>query len=163
MAHYGDYQNEIYAAGLRGVLPRLPVDAAALEARAEAAMPPHVLNYVQGGCGDEFTQRRNVEAFHHWGMVPRMMVDTSSRDLSIELFGVAIPTPLFLSPIGVTGICTADGHGDLAAARASAATGVPMMASTLGNDPLERVIEAAGETPAFFNSTRRKTPSLPRA
>ena len=163
MAHYGDYQNEIYAAGLRGVLPRLPVDAAGLEARAEAAMPPHVLDYVQGGCGDEFTQHRNVEAFHHWGMVPRMMVDTSSRDLSIELFGLTMPTPLFLSPIGVTGICTADGHGDLAAARASAATGVPMMASTLGNDPLERVIEAAGETPAFFNSTRRKTPSLPRA
>ncbi|RIA37512.1 lactate 2-monooxygenase [Hephaestia caeni] len=150
MAQFGDYQNEIYAAGLRGVLPKLPVDAATLEARAEAAMPPHVLNYVQGGCGDEATQRRNSTAFADWGMVPRMMVDTRVRDLSIELFGLTLPTPIFLSPIGVTGICTADGHGDLAAARASAATGVPMMVSTLANDPLERVAEALGDTPGFF-------------
>ncbi|MCM8729373.1 alpha-hydroxy-acid oxidizing protein [Hephaestia sp. GCM10023244] len=150
MAQFGDYQNEIYAAGLRGVLPRLPVDAATLEARAEAAMPPHVLDYVQGGCGDEATQRRNSAAFADWGMVPRMMVDTRVRDLSIELFGQTLPTPLFLSPIGVTGICTPDGHGDLAAARAAAATGVPMMVSTLANDPLERVAEALGDTPGFF-------------
>src|SRR3546814_5789302 len=33
MVQFGDYQNEIYAAGLRGVLPKLPVDAATLEAR----------------------------------------------------------------------------------------------------------------------------------
>ncbi|HVI99825.1 MAG TPA: alpha-hydroxy-acid oxidizing protein [Sphingomonas sp.] len=150
MASFGDYQNELYAAGLRGVLPRLPVDAAGLEARAEAAMPPHVLHYVQGGCGDEATQRRNVAAFADWGMVPRMMVDTRARDLSIDLFGLTLPTPIFLSPIGVTGICTADGHGDLAAAQASAVTGVPMMVSTLGNDPLETVAEALGDTPGFF-------------
>lgn len=49
MPHFGDYQNEIYGAGLRGVLPKLPVDYATLVQRATAAMPPHVLNYVQGG------------------------------------------------------------------------------------------------------------------
>jgi lactate 2-monooxygenase len=113
-------------------------------------MPPHVRDYVQGGCGDEHTQRRNVEAFRHWGMVPRMLVDSSTRDLSIELFGLTLPTPLFMSPIGVTGICTPDGPGDLAAARASAATGVPMMVSTLTNDPLEAVAATLGDTPAFF-------------
>ena len=53
MGHFGDYQNEIYGAGLRGVLPKVPVDYATLVQRATAAMPPHVLNYVQGGCGDE--------------------------------------------------------------------------------------------------------------
>jgi lactate 2-monooxygenase len=157
---FGDYQNEIYAAGLRGVLPKLPVDTATLERRAEAAMPPHVLNYVQGGCGDEATQRRNVAAFADWGMVPRMMVDTRVRDLSVELFGLELPTPVFLSPIGVTGICTPDGHGDLAAARASAATGVPMMVSTLANDPVETVAEALGSTPGFFQLYTPKNEEL---
>lgn len=160
MGHYGDYQNAIYLAGLKGVLPKLPVDAATLEARAEAAMPPHVLNYVQGGCGDETTQRRNVTAFGHWGMVPRMLVDTGSRDLSVELFGLKLPTPLFLSPIGVTGICTADGHGDLAAATASAETGVPMMVSTLANDPLETVAGALGGTPGFFQLYTPRDPGV---
>jgi lactate 2-monooxygenase len=150
MPHYGDYQNLIYGAGLQGVIPRVPVDFATLQARAAAAMSPHVLTYVQGGCGDEWTQDQNAAAFRHWGMVPRMMVDARQRDLSIELFGMKLPSPLFMAPIGVTGICTQDGHGDLAAARASATTGVPLCASTLSNDPLEDVAGACGDTPAFF-------------
>lgn len=150
MPHYGDYQNLIYGAGLQGVSPRLPVDHALLVQRATAAMPPQVLTYVQGGCGDEWTQDQNAAAFRHWGMVPRMMVDASKRDLSIELFGRQLPSPVFMAPIGVNGICTPDGHGDLAAATASALTGVPFCASTLSNDPLEDVHAACGDTPAFF-------------
>ena len=150
MPHYGDYQNAIYGAGLAGVVPKLPVDFATLEARATAAMPASVRDYVQGGCGDETTQRRNATAFGEWGMVPRMMVDGSARDLSVDLLGLRLPHPLFMAPIGVNGICTPDGHGDLAAARAAAETGVPFMASTLANDPLEAVAGAMGTTPGFF-------------
>jgi lactate 2-monooxygenase len=150
MPHFGDYQNEIYGAGLRGVLPKVPVDYATLVQRATAAMPPHVLNYVQGGCGDEWTQDQNADAFHHWGMVPRMMVGTTSRDLSTEIFGHTYHSPLFMSPIGVTGICGQDQHGDIAAAKASAMTGVPMTVSTLGNDTLEEVATHLGDTPGFF-------------
>ena len=160
MPHYGDYQNAIYNAGLSGVVPRLPVDYATLEQRASAAMPPSVLGYVQGGCGDEFTQRNNADAFRHWGMTPRMMVDCSRRDLSIDLFGMRLPSPIFMAPVGVIGICTQDGHGDLAAARASAETGVPLMASTLSNDPLESVAGALGETPGFFQLYTPKDKAL---
>lgn len=160
MPHFGDYQNAIYLAGLRGIVPSLPVDFASLEARACAALPPSVRDYVQGGCGDEFTQRNNADAFHHWGMVPRMMVDCSTRDLSIDLFGLRLPTPLFMSPIGVIGLCTQDGHGDLAAARASVATQVPLVASTLSNDPLETVAETLGDTPGFFQLYTPKSKEL---
>jgi lactate 2-monooxygenase len=160
MPHYGDYQNAIYNAGLSGVIPKLPVDYATLEQRASAAMPPSVLGYVQGGCGDEFTQDNNAHAFRHWGMTPRMMVDCSKRDLSVELFGMRLPSPIFMAPVGVIGICTQDGHGDLAAARASAETGVPLMASTLSNDPLESVAGALGETPGFFQLYTPKDKAL---
>lgn len=150
MPHFGDLQNEIYGAGLRGILPKVPVDFATLEKRASAAMPPHVLSYLQGGCGDEHTQDHNAAAFRHWGMVPRMMIDCTKRDLSIELFGLTLPSPLFMAPVGINGICTQDGHGDIAAARASAMTRVPVMASTLSNDPLEKVAETLGDMPGFF-------------
>ncbi|VXC54650.1 Lactate 2-monooxygenase [Sphingomonas sp. T1] len=160
MPHFGDYQNAIYNAGLSGVIPKLPVDYATLEQRASAAMPPSVLGYVQGGCGDEFTQDNNAHAFRHWGMTPRMMVDCSRRDLSIDLFGMRLPSPIFMAPVGVIGICTQDGHGDLAAARASAETGVPLMASTLSNDPLESVAGALGETPGFFQLYTPKDKAL---
>ena len=147
---YGNFQTDIYFAGLNGVIPEYPTDFKTLEARAESAMPPHVLSYVQGGCGDELTQDRNAEAFGNWGMIPRMLVDASSRDLRVELFGKTLPSPLFMAPVGVNGICTQDGHGDIAAAKASALSGVPFMASTLSNDPLEDVIGHCADVPTYF-------------
>ncbi len=150
MTYFGAMQNEIYNAGLKGVLPTWPVDFPSLEKRAHEALGPSLTNYVAGGCGDEHTQDQNSAAFRHWGMVPRMMVDCSERDLSIELFGHRYPTPLFMAPIGLNGEASQDRHGDIAAARASALTGVPFCASTLANDPMEDVKAACGETPAWF-------------
>ncbi|MFG2919531.1 alpha-hydroxy-acid oxidizing protein [Kitasatospora sp. NPDC048298] len=147
---FGDYQHEIYLRGLGGVLPTMPMAFTELEARASAALAPSVLSYVAGGAGDESTQRANVAAFDRWGLVPRMMVGASTRDLSVELFGLRLPTPLFMAPIGVIGLCAQDGHGDLATARAAARTGVPMVASTLTVDPLEQVAAEFGDTPGFF-------------
>ena len=150
MPAFGDYQNEIYFNGLRGVRPKLPVDFKSLEAKASAALPQSVLSYVQGGCGDEHTQDFNVDAFRRWGLTPRMMVDASQRDLSVELFGLKLPTPLFMSPIGVIGLCAQDGQGDIATARAAGLTGVPMVASTLSAAPLEDVAKALGGGTGFF-------------
>lgn len=147
---YGDFQNEIYFEGLFGVQPTMPMDFAGLEARAQAALPPSVLSYVAGGAGDEFTQRANVTAFERFGLVPRMMVGAARRDLGVDLFGLRLPSPLFMAPVGVIGLCAQDGHGDLATARAAARTGVPMVASTLTVDPLEQVAAEFGETPGFF-------------
>lgn len=147
---FGDYQLEIYLQGLAGVVPSLPMAFTELEARAQAAMSPSVWSYVAGGAGDERTQRVNVSAFEHWGLMPRMGVASTERDLSVDLFGMTLPSPLFMAPIGVTGICSRDGHGDLAAARAAARTGVPMTVSTLTADPLEDVAAEFGDTPGLF-------------
>ena len=147
---FGDYQLEIYLQGLAGVVPSLPMAFAELEARAQAAMSPAVWSYVAGGAGDERTQRVNVSAFDHWGLMPRMGVGATERDLSVGLFGITLGSPVFMAPIGVTGICSRDGHGDLAVARAAARTGVPMTVSTLTADPLEDVASEFGDTPGFF-------------
>jgi lactate 2-monooxygenase len=147
---YGDFQNEIYAAGLAGVVPTYPMAYAQWEARAQAVLPPSVLSYVAGGAGDERTQRANVDAFGHWGLVPRMLVGATDRDLSVELFGRRWQAPIFMAPIGVIGLCAQDGHGDIHAAQASARTGVPMVASTLTVDPMETVRPHTGDVPSFF-------------
>ncbi|OKH70767.1 lactate 2-monooxygenase [Mycobacterium sp. SWH-M3] len=147
---YGDYQLEIYLQGLAGVLPTLPMDYAGLEAKAQAAMPASIWSYVGGGAGDERTQRVNRTAFDRWGLMPRMFNAHRERDLSVDLFGLKLPSPLFMAPIGVLGICGQDGHGDLAGARAAARTGVPMVLSTLTEDPMEDVAAEFGDTPGFF-------------
>ena len=147
---FGNFQNEIYFAALKGVVPDLPMDFAALEARAKEALSPSLLAYVAGGAGDERTQRANVEAFDQWGLIPRMLVGATERDLTVNFLGTTWPAPVFLSPVGVIGLCAQDGHGDVAVAQAAAATGIPMVASTLSEDPLETVAENLGETPGFF-------------
>jgi lactate 2-monooxygenase len=147
---FGDYQNEIYLQGLGGIVPKLPMVFAELEAKAEKALPPSIWSYVAGGAGDERTQRANAEVFQQWGLIPRMFVGAAQRDLSVDLFGLKLPSPLFMAPIGVIALCAQDGHGDLATARAAARTGVPMVMSTLTEDPLEEVAAEFGETPGFF-------------
>jgi lactate 2-monooxygenase len=131
---FADYQNEIYLNGLGGVLPAFPMEFAELADRARSALPPSVWSYVAGGAGDEHTQRANVAAFARWGLIPRMFVGAAERDLTVELFGTTLPSPGFLAPIGVIGLCAQDGHGYLATARAADRTGVPMVASTLSVD-----------------------------
>ena len=150
MAQFGDYQNEIYFAALQGKLCRFPIRYEELEALGQEALPSDLVSYVAGGCGNERTQDANVTAFDRYGIIPRMFVGAAQRDLSIDLFGMHLPTPLFMSPIGVIGLCATDGHGDIATAQAAAQTGVPMIASTLSVDPLEAVAEHFGATPGFF-------------
>jgi lactate 2-monooxygenase len=151
MPQYGDYQNEIYEAGIvQGSLPRWPADYQTLERDGSAALPDWILSFVAGGAGAGRTQRANVEAFGGWGIVPRMMRQAAERDLSVSLFGIDLPSPLFLAPIGVSGICSQDFHGDLALAGAAARTGVPWAVTTLAQDPLEQVAARLGGTPGFF-------------
>ncbi|ANW66112.1 lactate 2-monooxygenase [Mycobacterium sp. djl-10] len=148
--NYGAYQYEIYFGGLTGVQPSLPMTFSELETRAAQSLPPSVWSYVVGGAGDERTQNVNVSAFQRWGLIPRMLLGAKERDLTVELWGRTWPVPLFMAPIGVIGICTQDNHGDIAAARAAARTGIPMFASTLMADPLEAAAAEFGDTPGFF-------------
>ncbi|MFN8053208.1 MAG: alpha-hydroxy-acid oxidizing protein [Acidimicrobiales bacterium] len=150
MANHGDWQLGIYFGGLTGARPELPMTFEAMADAAEAAMSPEIWSYVSGGAGNEHTQRANVAAFERWGLMPRVLRGAAQRDVGVELFGHRYATPLMLAPVGVIGLCHPDERGDLATARASATTGVPMVASTLMQDPLEDVAAQFGDTPGWF-------------
>ena len=141
-------QSQIYVGGVSGRRPRVPVDFAELERRAEAAMSEKAFAYVAAGAGLEETIRANREAFHRWQIVPRMLRDVSARDTSIELFGRRIPYPLLLAPIGVLEL--AHREAERAVAPAAAATGVPMIFSNQASTPMEEVAELLGDSPRWF-------------
>ncbi|MFE6306330.1 alpha-hydroxy-acid oxidizing protein [Nocardiopsis sp. NPDC057823] len=147
---YGDYQLEIYLNGLTGVLPDHPMTFTDLAERARHALPASLWSYVAGGAGDEHTQDANTRAFNDWGLYPRMFVGAAQRDLSVDLCGITLPSPLLMAPVGVIGLCSQDHHGDIATAQAAATTGVPMIASTLTQDPMEQVTPHLGDTPGLF-------------
>ena len=90
----------------------------------------------------------NRAAFDRWRIVPRMLVDTSSRDLGVTLFGRRLPAPLLLAPIGVLEMVHAE--ADVAVARAAASTGVPMIMSSQASRPMEECAEVMGDAPRWF-------------
>ncbi len=149
MAELADYYREIYMRGLRGETPAVPVAVAELEALARERLEEHTVGYVWAGAGSEDTMRANLEAFRRRRIVPRMLRDVSERDLSTTLLGTAMPAPLLLAPIGVQKIVHPE--GELATARAAAAVGVPMIASTASHYSLEEIAAAGGpDAPRWF-------------
>ena len=149
MADLADYYREIYMRGLGGETPAIPVSIAELERRAIEAMEPRAANYVGAGAGSEDTIAANAEAFRRHRIVPRMLRDVASRDLSTTLLGTGMPAPLMLAPIGVQKVVCEE--GELATARAAAAVGVPMIASTASHFTLEEIAAAGGEgAPRWF-------------
>jgi lactate 2-monooxygenase len=148
MADFADYYREIYARGLGGDVPSIPVAVEEQERRAHEAMDERAANYVFAGAGAEHTMRANREAFERYRIVPRMLRDVARRDLSTTVLGTAMPAPLMLAPIGVQRVVHED--GELATARAAAALGVPMIASTNSHFTLEEIAEAGGQAPHWF-------------
>jgi lactate 2-monooxygenase len=161
MADLADYYREIYALGLTGETPAIPVAVADLERQAMEAMDPRAAGYVGAGAGTEETLWANVDAFSHHRIVPRMLRDVAERDLSTTILGTEMPAPLLLAPIGVQKIVHSD--GELATARAAAAVGVPMIASTAAHFSLEEIAEAGAEAPRWFQLYWPNDPALARS
>jgi lactate 2-monooxygenase len=137
-------QNAIYVSG---EAPG-PVAAEDWEARARDVLEPGPFDYIAGGAGSEATMRANLEAFSRRRLRPRMLTGNRERDLSVDVLGTRSPAPFLLAPIGVLSI--AHPEGEVAVARAAAATGVPMILSTAASHPLEEVAEAMGDAPRWF-------------
>jgi len=148
MVDFADYYREIYARGLGGETPSVPVSIDELERRAAEAMDEQAANYVFAGAGGEGTMDANREALRRRRIVPRMLRDVAERDLSTTVLGTAMPAPLLLAPIGVQKVVHPD--GELATARAAASLGLTMIASTASAYTLEQIAEAGGEGPRWF-------------
>jgi lactate 2-monooxygenase len=137
-------QNAIYVSGESP----WPVSPDEWEARAAEALEPGPFDYIAGGAGSEATMRANLEAFERRRLRPRMLTGNRERDISVEVLGTRSPAPFLLAPIGVLSI--AHTEGELAVARAAAATGVPMVLSSAASHSLEEVAEAGGDAPRWF-------------
>jgi lactate 2-monooxygenase len=147
---FGDYYREIYAKGMfANERPTLPMAWAELERRAEEQLDERAVAYVWGGAGSEDTMRANLEAFRRWRIVPRVLRDISSRDLTTTLLGAEIPAPILLAPIGVQKVL--HDEGELATARAAATLGLPLIVSTASSIAMEEIAEAGGaDAPRWY-------------
>ncbi len=97
--------------------------------------------YYAGGAEDEQTLAANRRAWSRWLVHYRVMRDVAERSPRTELLGQTLDWPVLLAPTAYHRMAHDD--GELATARAAAATGTTMVLSTLANCPIEEVSRAA--------------------
>src|SRR4029078_12358153 len=117
--NFGDFQWSVYGDAVRGITSRFPFDFESIERKAVDVLPDWVYRYVSAAAGDGRTQRPNIDAYSRYGIIPRMMVSPPERDLSINLFGNHLASPMFMAPVGLIGFCSPGLHRAAAARQAA--------------------------------------------
>ncbi len=140
----GPIQTSIYVAGESP----WPISPEEWKARAAETLETAPFDYIAGGAGSESTIRANGEAFARRRLLPRMLRGNRERELSVDVLGTSSPAPFLLAPVGVLSI--AHEEGELAVARASAATEVPLILSSAASHSIEEVAEAMGDAARWF-------------
>jgi L-lactate dehydrogenase (cytochrome) len=122
--------------------------ASALDYRelARRRLPPFLFEYIDGGSYAEVTLKRNVADLEAIALRQRVLNDVSAIDVSTQLFGERLALPVALAPIGLAGMNAR--RGEVQAARAAEAAGVPFCLSTVSACPLDEV--AAAVTRPFW-------------
>lgn len=143
-----DRQREIYLNGFAGIRSAVPIDWHKLEDQARKSMSPEAYAYIAGGAGLEDTVAANRVSFDRYKIIPRMLRDVSRRSAQTEIFGIKIPSPILLSPVGVMEMVHPE--ADVAVGKAAARLGIPYILSSQASRPMEEVAAAMGDSPRWF-------------
>ena len=123
------------------------LDVFDLEPLAHRNIPPAHWGYLASGVDGEETLRANREAFSHYQLQTRRMIDVSKIDMSVELFGSKFNSPIVLCPLGAQKAFHPE--GEIAVAKAARARGHLQILSTVTSTGVEDVIAARG-APVWF-------------
>jgi len=115
---------------------------------ARRRLPAGAAAYLDGGGEDEWTLRRNREAFGDVQLLPRVLRDVSHVQTATTALGTDMPLPIILSPVGAPRMFHHE--GELAVARAARAAGLTYGVSTLATQPLRAIAGAAAGSPLWF-------------
>ncbi|TKA96003.1 alpha-hydroxy-acid oxidizing protein [Cereibacter changlensis] len=108
--------------------------------------PKMFFDYCESGSYTEQTFRDNCSDFAALRLRQKVAVDMSGRSTASEMIGQKVAMPVALAPVGMTGMQAAD--GEIKAARAAEAFGVPYTLSTMSICSVEDV--AAHTTKPFW-------------
>lgn len=109
------------------------------EAIARQKMRHDHFEYYLGGANDEITLRENRDAFERLLLRPRMLRDSSHRDLSVTVLGQRWDVPFMVAPMALAKL--AHPEGESAVAQAAKARGVGVCLSTISTVALETIAD----------------------
>jgi len=101
--------------------------------------PKMFYDYAESGSWTEQTFRENTTDFQQIRLRQRVAVDMENRSTASTMVGEPVSMPVALAPVGLCGMQRAD--GEIKAARAAEAFGVPFTLSTMSICSIEDVAE----------------------
>ena len=114
-----------------------------LRVLAKRRVPRMFYDYADSGSWTEGTYRANEADFQSILLRQRVAVNMEGRSTAATMIGQPVTMPVALAPTGLTGMQHAD--GEIAAARAARAFGVPFTLSTMSICSIEDVAQHAGK------------------
>lgn len=115
---------------------------------ARRRLPRFLFDYADGGANSEHTLRRNVTDLADIALRQRVLQGCGEIDLRSTLFGTQRSLPIMLGPVGIAGMFHR--RGEVQAARAAKAAGIPFCLSTVSICSLSEVAQATGSAHLWF-------------
>ncbi|KAI3896868.1 hypothetical protein MKX03_013519 [Papaver bracteatum] len=113
------------------------VNVSEFQQLAKQILPKMYYDYITGGAEDEHTLRENVEAFRRITFRPRVLIDVSRINLSTNILGFDMSSPIMVSPTAFHSLAYSE--GEVATAKAAAATNTIMVLSYSSTRTIEEV------------------------
>jgi L-lactate dehydrogenase (cytochrome) len=110
-------------------------------------LPRQLFDFIDGGSYQEVTLRDNAGDLDRLRIRQRVLRDVSRLELSTSVLGEPWAMPVAFAPVGLAGLMRR--RGEVQAARAAEAAGVPFSLSTVGLCSIEEVAQAS-RTPFWF-------------
>ena len=119
-----------------------------LRVMAQRRVPRMFYDYADSGSWTESTYRANESDFQKIKLRQRVAVNLENRSTVTTMIGEKVAMPVAIAPTGLTGMQHAD--GEMLAAKAAKAFGVPFTLSTMSICSIEDVSRATGGHPFWF-------------
>jgi len=130
-----------------------PVNVHEFEAVAKRKLNKLAYDFIAGGVEDELTLRANRDAYTHVALIPRVMVDVSTVDTSVELLGMKLDAPIVIAPSGGKNLVIP--NAETVVARAAAASKTLICTAT----GVEKLLDEAQPVKWWSNTIGHPTKS----
>jgi len=115
---------------------------------ARRRTPRFLFDYAEGGANSEMTLQRNVSDLGDIALAQRVLTGVGEVELKTTLFGAEQALPIILGPVGIAGMYRR--RGEVQAARAGLAAGIPFCLSTVSLCSLAEVASATDAQRLWF-------------
>ena len=117
------------------------------EQEAEKILPLNIYNFFAGGAGEELSLKENIASFDKLKLIPRVLKEIDSCNLSTQLLGQDIDFPVLVAPMAFQNLVHR--QGEIAVAKAASSHGTIMTVSTLSTSSLKDIKKVSSLSPWF--------------